>query len=95
MGRYRFKDGEWKERGLGESKLLRHRARLASFILGLDAFMRCWQESGKIRYMMRQEKTGKIAWGSVEAEGEVRQVVVVFDCKKQVISSFRRLTEIN
>ena len=23
--RYRFKDGEWKERGLGESKLLRHR----------------------------------------------------------------------
>ena len=23
--RYRFKDGEWKERGLGDSKLLRHR----------------------------------------------------------------------
>eukprot|EP00435_Cladocopium_sp_Y103_P066081 s648_g28.t1 len=39
---YRFKDGEWKERGLGESKLLRHR------------------ENGKIRFMMRQEKTGKI-----------------------------------
>ncbi|CAJ1335820.1 unnamed protein product, partial [Effrenium voratum] len=39
---YRFKDGEWKERGLGDSKLLRHRG------------------SGKIRYMMRQEKTGKI-----------------------------------
>ncbi|CAK9066221.1 unnamed protein product [Durusdinium trenchii] len=39
---YRFKDGEWKERGLGDSKLLRHRG------------------TGKIRYMMRQEKTGKI-----------------------------------
>eukprot|EP00913_Durusdinium_trenchii_P029067 g27254.t2 len=39
---YRFKDGEWKERGLGDSKLLRHRG------------------TGKIRYMMRQERTGKI-----------------------------------
>ena len=27
FGRYRFKDGEWKERGLGDSKLLRHRVR--------------------------------------------------------------------
>ena len=27
MWRYRFKDGEWKERGLGDSKLLRHRVR--------------------------------------------------------------------
>ncbi|CAJ1425839.1 unnamed protein product [Effrenium voratum] len=39
---YRFKDAEWKERGLGDSKLLRHRV------------------TGRIRYMMRQEKTGKI-----------------------------------
>ncbi|CAE6943408.1 Nup358 [Symbiodinium sp. CCMP2592] len=39
---YRFKDGDWKERGLGDSKLLRHKV------------------SGKVRYMMRQEKTGKI-----------------------------------
>jgi hypothetical protein len=30
--RYRFKDGEWKERGLGESKLLRHRVRWPSWI---------------------------------------------------------------
>eukprot|EP00931_Biecheleriopsis_adriatica_P025010 TRINITY_DN15459_c0_g1_i1.p1 TRINITY_DN15459_c0_g1~~TRINITY_DN15459_c0_g1_i1.p1 ORF type:complete len:1727 (-),score=475.66 TRINITY_DN15459_c0_g1_i1:61-5241(-) len=39
---YRFKDGEWKERGLGQAKLLKDK------------------ESGKIRFMLRQEKTEKI-----------------------------------
>merc|ERR1719424_1619256 len=39
---YRFRDGEWKERGLGEAKLLKHK------------------QSGKVRYMLRQEKTLKI-----------------------------------
>lgn len=39
---YRFRDGEWKERGLGDAKLLKHK------------------ESGEIRFMLRQEKTGKI-----------------------------------
>merc|ERR1719311_687574 len=39
---YRFRDGDWKERGLGESKLLKHK------------------ENGKIRFMLRQEKTLKI-----------------------------------
>eukprot|EP00917_Polyrhabdina_sp_WS-2016_P017987 GHVP01038886.1.p1 GENE.GHVP01038886.1~~GHVP01038886.1.p1 ORF type:complete len:219 (+),score=53.68 GHVP01038886.1:698-1354(+) len=34
--------GEWKERGLGEAKLLRHK------------------ENGKIRFLLRQEKTMKI-----------------------------------
>lgn len=36
--RYRFRDGEWKERGLGNSQLLRHRAGLSSFFL-------CWTRS--------------------------------------------------
>jgi len=40
---YRFRDGEWKERGLGEAKLLRHR------------------QTGRVRFMLRQEKTMKIA----------------------------------
>eukprot|EP00746_Dinoflagellata_sp_MGD_P003416 gnl/MRDRNA2_/MRDRNA2_106638_c0_seq1.p1 gnl/MRDRNA2_/MRDRNA2_106638_c0~~gnl/MRDRNA2_/MRDRNA2_106638_c0_seq1.p1 ORF type:complete len:1475 (+),score=417.25 gnl/MRDRNA2_/MRDRNA2_106638_c0_seq1:99-4523(+) len=39
---YRYKDGDWKERGLGDSKLLKHKA------------------TGKVRFMLRQEKTGKI-----------------------------------
>ncbi|CAK0839662.1 unnamed protein product [Prorocentrum cordatum] len=39
---YRFKNGEWKERGLGDARLLRHFA------------------SGRVRFLMRQEKTGKI-----------------------------------
>eukprot|EP00930_Biecheleria_cincta_P023996 TRINITY_DN1723_c0_g1_i4.p1 TRINITY_DN1723_c0_g1~~TRINITY_DN1723_c0_g1_i4.p1 ORF type:complete len:1766 (-),score=480.20 TRINITY_DN1723_c0_g1_i4:70-4698(-) len=39
---YRFRDGEWKERGLGESKLLKDKA------------------TGKIRFLLRQEKTLKI-----------------------------------
>eukprot|EP00929_Paragymnodinium_shiwhaense_P022607 TRINITY_DN143_c0_g2_i1.p1 TRINITY_DN143_c0_g2~~TRINITY_DN143_c0_g2_i1.p1 ORF type:complete len:2603 (-),score=942.64 TRINITY_DN143_c0_g2_i1:139-7947(-) len=39
---FRFKDGEWKERGLGDSKLLKHK------------------QTGKVRFMMRQEKTMKI-----------------------------------
>ena len=39
---YRFRDGEWKERGLGEAKLLKHR------------------QTGKVRFMLRQEKTLKI-----------------------------------
>ena len=39
---YRFRDGDWKERGLGEAKLLKDKA------------------TSKIRFMLRQEKTGKI-----------------------------------
>merc|ERR1712087_588873 len=39
---YRFRDGEWKERGLGEAKLLKNK-------------------TGRIRFLLRQEKTGKIA----------------------------------
>jgi len=39
---YRFKDGEWKERGLGEAKLLKNK------------------ESGRVRFLLRQEKTGKV-----------------------------------
>ena len=39
---YRFRDGDWKERGLGEAKLLKHK------------------ETSKVRFMLRQEKTGKI-----------------------------------
>jgi len=39
---YRFRDGEWKERGLGDAKLLQHR------------------ETRRVRFMLRQEKTGKI-----------------------------------
>lgn len=38
----RFKDGEWKERGIGEAKLLKHKT------------------TGKIRFLLRQEKTGKV-----------------------------------
>jgi len=41
---YRWRDGEsWKERGLGEAKLLQNK------------------ESSRIRFLMRQEKTGKVA----------------------------------
>ena len=40
---YRFRDGDWKERGTGDSKLLKHK------------------ETGKVRFMMRQEKTLKIS----------------------------------
>jgi FKBP-type peptidyl-prolyl cis-trans isomerase len=39
---YRFRDGDWKERGTGEAKLLKHK------------------ENGKVRFMLRQEKTLKI-----------------------------------
>jgi len=38
----RFVEGEWKERGTGDAKILRH------------------MESGKCRFLMRQEKTSKI-----------------------------------
>ena len=59
--RYRFKDGDWKERGLGDSKLLRHKACLTpSTELTVSDHARL-QVSGKVRYMLRQEKTGKIA----------------------------------
>eukprot|EP00931_Biecheleriopsis_adriatica_P025011 TRINITY_DN15459_c0_g2_i1.p1 TRINITY_DN15459_c0_g2~~TRINITY_DN15459_c0_g2_i1.p1 ORF type:complete len:345 (-),score=96.32 TRINITY_DN15459_c0_g2_i1:33-1067(-) len=39
---YHFKDGEWKERGLGQAKLLKNK------------------ESGKIRFVLRQEQTEKV-----------------------------------
>lgn len=39
---YRFVDKQWKERGIGELKLLKNKA------------------SGKVRVLMRQEKTHKI-----------------------------------
>mmetsp|Transcript_103663 Transcript_103663/g.332243 ORF Transcript_103663/g.332243 Transcript_103663/m.332243 type:complete len:627 (-) Transcript_103663:176-2056(-) len=39
---FRFKEGEWKERGLGDAKLLKHK------------------ETGKVRFMLRQDKTMKI-----------------------------------
>lgn len=39
---YRFREGEWKERGLGEAKLLKSKA------------------TGRVRFLMRQEKTGKV-----------------------------------
>jgi len=38
---YRWRDGEWKERGLGEARLLR-------------------DSQGQVRFLMRQEKTGKV-----------------------------------
>lgn len=38
---YRWRDGEWKERGLGEARLLRN-------------------SQGQVRFLMRQEKTGKV-----------------------------------
>jgi len=40
---YRFRDGEWKERGLGEARLLKNKS------------------TGRVRFLLRQEKTGKIA----------------------------------
>ena len=39
---FRFRDKEWKERGLGDAKLLKHK------------------KTGKVRFMLRQEKTMKI-----------------------------------
>merc|ERR1712039_940750 len=39
---YRFRDGEWKDRGVGEAKLYKH------------------NDSGKVRFLLRQEKTQKI-----------------------------------
>jgi len=39
---YRWKDGEWKERGLGDARLLKDRT------------------AGRVRFLMRQEKTGKL-----------------------------------
>lgn len=39
---YRWRDGEWKERGLGEARLLKSKA------------------AGFVRFLMRQEKTGKV-----------------------------------
>ena len=36
--RYRFKDGEWKERGLGDSKLLKHRVRITREIQHVEDF---------------------------------------------------------
>lgn len=39
---YRFRDCEWKERGQGEARLLRHKV------------------SGRARFLMRQEKSGKV-----------------------------------
>jgi len=39
---YRFRGGEWKERGLGDSKLLKDK------------------ETGRVRYLLRQEKTLKV-----------------------------------
>ncbi|CAE7407298.1 Ranbp2 [Symbiodinium sp. CCMP2456] len=39
---YRFRDAEWKERGVGDAKLLKH------------------QVNGKIRFLLRQERTGKV-----------------------------------
>lgn len=38
----RFRDGEWKERGLGDARLMKDK------------------KSGRIRFLMRQEKTGKV-----------------------------------
>jgi len=38
---YRWRDGEWKERGLGEARLLRN-------------------SQGQVRFLLRQEKTGKV-----------------------------------
>ncbi|EZG78792.1 putative Ran-binding protein 1 [Gregarina niphandrodes] len=39
---YRWRDAEWKERGLGDAKLLK-------------------DKEGKVRFLLRQEKTGKVA----------------------------------
>lgn len=39
---YRWKDGEWKERGLGDARLLKDPV------------------SGRVRFLLRQEKTGKL-----------------------------------
>lgn len=39
---YRFKDEEWKERGLGDAKLLQNKA------------------NGRVRFLLRQEKSGKV-----------------------------------
>jgi len=39
---YRFADKDWKERGLGNAQLLRHK------------------KTGQVRFMLRQENTGKI-----------------------------------
>mmetsp|Transcript_51588 Transcript_51588/g.122751 ORF Transcript_51588/g.122751 Transcript_51588/m.122751 type:complete len:291 (+) Transcript_51588:153-1025(+) len=39
---FRWREGEWKERGIGEARLLKSKA------------------SGHVRFLMRQEKTGKI-----------------------------------
>lgn len=38
----RFRDGEWKERGIGDAKLLKHRV------------------TGKVRFILRQERTMKV-----------------------------------
>jgi hypothetical protein len=40
---YRFRDNEWKERGLGEAKLLKDKG------------------TGRVRFLLRQEKTLKVA----------------------------------
>ena len=68
---YRFVEGEWKERGLGPIKLLKHK------------------ESGKIRLLMRREKTLKVCANfhvkpgtkiEEHAGSEKARVMVVVDC---------------
>ncbi|CAK0863581.1 unnamed protein product, partial [Prorocentrum cordatum] len=50
---YRFVDGEWKERGLGDAKLLKHK------------------DTGKVRFLLRQEKTMKIVANHIVIEHDV------------------------
>ena len=68
---YRFIEGEWKERGLGPIKLLKHK------------------ETGKIRLLMRREKTLKVCANfhvkpgtkiEEHAGSEKARVMVVVDC---------------
>jgi len=68
---YRFIEGEWKERGLGPVKLLKHKT------------------SGKIRLLMRREKTLKVCANfhvipgtkiEEHAGSEKARVMVVVDC---------------
>mmetsp|Transcript_114959 Transcript_114959/g.330148 ORF Transcript_114959/g.330148 Transcript_114959/m.330148 type:complete len:302 (-) Transcript_114959:54-959(-) len=50
---YRFKDGEWKERGLGDARLMRDKT------------------TGRVRFLLRQERTGKVAANHFVLEHEV------------------------
>lgn len=56
--------GEWKERGIGDAKLLKHK------------------ESGKIRFLLRQEKTLKIVANHYGKLG----CLIFFDKKYQRIA---------